>query len=144
MTTITFTIKAIRPPKEGSKSAMITTADDQKLWLWADKLGLVKVGATYEAIVETSARGFTNIKTVKQTGGPVVPFTPRQPAAVPAPEASAKDEQMFVIAIMKSLIEAGELKNEKTAIWNATQMLRQTWKHSFGSGPIQRQLEAAE
>lgn len=144
--TITFTIQSIRPPKDGQKSGRITTTDGTILWLWAAKLGLIKEGATYEAQAEQNGT-FTNLKTVKQISGPVVPFAApaasQQPAATGAP--SIKDEQIFVVALLKSLIESGELKNDKTAFWTTTQMLRGLYKHTFGFDAINQHLrEAAE
>lgn len=130
---ITFTIQSIRPPGEGKKSACITTTENEKLWLWADKLGLVRNGATYEAIVETNDRGFKNIKNVKQTAGPVVPFpqpqnAPRQqqPAASP----STKDKQIFVQGVLQHFIQTGQVKLDKQQLWNATQLLCDLWEHS--------------
>jgi hypothetical protein len=127
-----ITIADIRPPGEGKQSARITTTGGESLWLWSSKLGLVKVGSTYEADVEEK-NGFKNIKTVKQVESPAAPsqFTPRQAAAPSAAGAPFRTpEQITVAEITCAYISAGkcsnpaELKQTMQAICNA---FRATW-----------------
>jgi hypothetical protein len=40
---------------------------------------------------------------------------------------------MFVCANLSALIRAGEVKNDKSSLWNATQLLCALWDHTFGA-----------
>lgn len=124
-----------------TRSVIITT-DGRRLGIWTDqmdKLG-IEQGGTYE--VETQAkevngRTLTNIVKAKR----IANAAPGVPQGLHNP---CKDEQIFVLALLKSLIEAGEIKNDKTQLWATTQMLRGLWKHSFGFVEPAQGLQAAE
>lgn len=54
----------------------------------------------------------------------------RHPAAPAAP--CWKDEVIWTQGILQ-LIAAGEVRNDKTQIWETIKMLRLTWRHTFGA-----------
>jgi hypothetical protein len=127
---------------------LVHTTEGKKYGVWNDKVGKwgLEAGGTYDVETETtevSGRNLTNITSAKRVAG-----APAAVSRAPAPSAAAscpsKDEQIFVVALLKSLIEAGEVKNDKTALWTTTQMLRGLYKHSFGFDAMNRQMEAAE
>jgi hypothetical protein len=49
---------------------------------------------------------------------------------------------MFVCANPSALIRAGEVKNDKASLWNATQLLCSLWDHTFGEAGTFRASEA--
>ncbi len=58
-------------------------------------------------------------------------------------ETSANDaKRMFVCANLSALIRAGEVKNDKASLWNATQLLCSLWDHTFGEAGTFRASEA--
>jgi hypothetical protein len=119
----------------GPKLSTVQTTDGQKLRVWSDKigqLGLKDGGATFE--VETQP---WNDKTI------ITKATPVAANASPSPLPSdgrggnvakvyADPEQMWVRETLTALIKAGEVKNDKRQLWDATNMLRALWRHSFG------------
>jgi hypothetical protein len=116
----------------GPKLSTVQTTDGQKLRVWSDKigqLGLKEGGATFE--VETQP---WNDKTII-TRATLVAST-SAPATAPANGNGAKvyadPEQMWVRETLTALIKAGEVKNDKRQLWDATNMLRALWRHSFG------------
>src|SRR5713226_4296547 len=144
-----ITIADIRPPGEGKQSARITTTGGENFWLWSTKLGLVKVGGTYDADWEEN-NGFKNIKTVKQvaaTASATVPFQSgayrpqTQPASAPL-TACSKDEQIFVQGVVQQLIRSGEVTLDNVEA--AVNKMRGVWKRTLGRAVIQQQMEAAE
>jgi hypothetical protein len=132
----TITIQAIRPPGEGKKSACITTTTNEKLWLWADKLGLVNVGATYEVITEEN-KGFTNIKTLKEVAraaASVVPLQPRQRAAA-ADAPFRTPETLFVQGLLEHYIDNGQCP--PTELIRYINAIRFAWQRTLGeTGPF--------
>jgi hypothetical protein len=129
-----ITIADIRPPGEGKQSARITTTGGESLWLWSSKLGLVKVGSTYEADVEEK-NGFKNIKTVKQVEAPAAPsqFTPRQAAAPSAAGAPFRTpEQMFVEGVLTAYIGNGRCDPGK--LTETIGFIRTAWNAHWGAG----------
>ena len=146
----TLTVKLINPPGSTGRGSIVGT-DDQRLGVFPEKVALFEVGKTYEIeFTETDRNGKTlrNVKSAKQVAGP----SPQTSQAASPPAANGnghgyghKDsEQIFVVALLKSLIEAGELKNDKQQLWAATQMLRGLYKHTFGFDETSRHLQAAE
>jgi hypothetical protein len=141
MSTLTMTIKSIKPPSADKKRGILIGSDDQIIGVFAEKISLFQTGHTYEIdYSETSSSGNTyrNVKGAKEIDGP----KPEAGAAKPAPasngynsyrETCAKDaERMFVCANLVALIRAGEVKCDKRQLWDATQMLRGLWQHTFG------------
>jgi hypothetical protein len=43
---------------------------------------------------------------------------------------------------LSALIRAGEVKNDKASLWNATQLLCSLWNHTFGDAGTFRASEA--
>jgi len=90
-------------------------------------LASIQVGRRYE--VETADREFNGRIYRKITKA-----TPANGAAnghaAPAPVTSGEPE--FVAAVLSALIGAGEVKNEKKQLFDATQMLRALWGATFG------------
>lgn len=136
---------------------LVHTTEDKKYGVWNDKVGKwgLEAGATYEVETETTevnGRNLTNItKAAKVSVAPArEPFVSgayREPAATPPRPATCPTdaERMFVCSILNALIQAGEVKNDKTALWTTTQMLRGLWKHTFGFDTVNQQIaEAAE
>ena len=117
-----------------TRSAVITT-EGRRLGVWTDKMGKLDLveGGTYE--VETQSKEFngktlTNIVNAKRIEAPLQPADPVVPP--PRPSGNGQSEQIFVVALLKSLIEAGEVKNDKKELWETTKMLRGLWAHTFG------------
>jgi hypothetical protein len=147
MPSTTMTIKLITPPADGKPRGSIVGTDDQRLGVFAEKIGLFECGKTYDIeYVETSANGRTlrNVKsaTLKAGASPQA----QQAAATPSngtggtgngngfyrPTSPTDAERMFVCATLTALIRAGEVKNDKQHLWTTTQMLRNLWHHTFG------------
>lgn len=143
----TFTISEIRPPQGNAKSGCITTTDNEKFWLWSTKLGLVKVGATYEADWDEN-NGFKNVKTVRQVAssdGPE-PFRsgahrPQGYEPLPADPLS-KDEQIWVQGFVQAFIRSGEVSLDNFE--DVVRRVRGVYKRNVGRPSMQRQMEAAE
>jgi hypothetical protein len=122
-------------------------ADDQIIGVFADKLHLFEPGSTYQIeYTETVSSGVTyrNVKSATAVAAPAAPAN-----AAPAAgfntyrETSANDaKRMFVCANLSALIRAGEVKNDKASLWNATQLLCALWDHTFGEAGTFRASEA--
>jgi hypothetical protein len=147
MPIMTMTVKYVNPPKAGKQRGSIKGTDDQILGVFADKLHLFEPGTTYEIdYSETESSGVTYRNVKSATAVAAAPATTSAP--VPAPhntyrETSANDaKRMFVCANLSALIRAGEVKNDKASLWNATQLLCSLWDHTFGEGGTFRASEA--
>jgi hypothetical protein len=147
MPTMTMTVKYVNPPKAGKQRGSIKGTDDQILGVFADKLHLFEPGSTYEIeYTETASNGVT-YRNVKSATAVTAPATPA--GAAPSNgfntyrETSANDaKRMFVCANLSALIRAGEVKNDKASLWNATQLLCSLWDHTFGEAGTFRASEA--
>jgi len=150
-----MTIKLINPPTDGKPRGSIVGMDDQRLGVFAEKIGLFECGKTYEIeFVETSANGRTlrNVKsaTLKASASP----QGQQAATAPAsngngggyyrPTSPEDSERMFVCATLTALIKAGEVKNDKAQLFHTTNMLRALWQHTFGNGGTFQASEAGK
>ena len=128
-----ITIASIEPKEPRS---VVVTTENKRLGFWADKAHLFnfEVGGTYEVNLDIKTfdggRKLTNITEARlvDMGTQTAPQT-TQPISNRFDD---KSEQIFVVALLKSLIEAGQIKNDKKELWEATNMLRGLWKHSFG------------
>jgi hypothetical protein len=147
MPTMTMTVKYVNSPKAGKQRGSIKGTDDQILGVFADKMHLFEPGTTYEIeYTETVSSGVTyrNVKSATAVAAPA--------AAANAPpsngfntyrETSQADaKRMFVCANLSALIRAGEVKNDKASLWNATQLLCSLWDHTFGEAGTFRASEA--
>jgi hypothetical protein len=123
--TMTMTVKYVNPPKAGKQRGSIKGADDQILGVFADKVHLFEPGSTYEIeYTETVSSGVTyrNVKSATAVAAPAAPANAVPPAGFNTyRETSANDaKRMFVCANLSALIRAGEVKNDKVSLWNAT------------------------
>jgi hypothetical protein len=147
MPTMTMTVKYVNPPKAGKQRGSIKGADDQILGVFADKMHLFEPGSTYDIeYTETVSSGVTyrNVESATAVAAPAAPAN-----AAPSSghntyrETSANDaKRMFVCANLSALIRAGEVKNDKASLWNATQLLCSLWDHTFGEAGTFRASEA--
>ena len=147
MPIMTMTVKYVNPPKAGKQRGSIKGTDDQILGVFADKMHLFEPGSTYEIeYTETLSSGviYRNVKSATTVAAPAITT-----GAAPSSgfntyrETSANDaKRMFVCANLSALIRAGEVKNDKAALWNATQLLCSLWDHTFGEAGTFRASEA--
>jgi hypothetical protein len=147
MPTMTMTVKYVNPPKAGKQRGSIKGTDEQILGVFADKLHLFEPGTTYEIeYTETTSSGVTyrNVKSATAVAAPATAPSTGAPAAHNTyRETSANDaKRMFVCANLSALIRAGEVKNDKASLWNATQLLCSLWDHTFGEAGAFRASEA--
>jgi hypothetical protein len=147
MPTMTMTVKYVNPPKAGKQRGSIKGADDQILGVFADKMHLFEPGSTYEIeYTETVSSGVTyrNVKSATAVAAaPTASTGPTTAAHNTYRETSANDaKRMFVCANLSALIRAGEVKNDKASLWNATQLLCSLWDHTFGEAGTFRASEA--
>ena len=118
----------------GPKLSTVQTTDGQKFGVWSDKLGQMGLnsGATFE--VETQP---WKDKTLITKATPIAgASTASQPSANGGASNGAKvyadPEQMWVREHLSAFIKAGEVKYDKQQLWDATNMLRALWRHTFG------------
>ena len=153
MGTTTITVKLINQPGSTGRGSIVG-ANDERLGIFPEKVGLFEVGKTYEIeFTETDRNGKTlrNVKSAKQVAGP-------GPQASSAPTANGHtndngyykptspedSERMFVCATLTALIRAGEVKNDKAQLFHTTNMLRALWNHTFGNGGTFQVSEAGK
>jgi hypothetical protein len=147
MPTMTMTVKYVNAPKAGKQRGSIKGTDDQILGVFADKMHLFEPGTTYEIeYTETVSSGVTyrNVKSATAVAtAPIASSAPIPAAHNTYRETSANDaKRMFVCANLSALIRAGEVKNDKASLWNATQLLCSLWDHTFGEAGTFRASEA--
>jgi hypothetical protein len=146
MPTMTMTVKYVNPPKPGKQRGSIKGTDDQILGVFADKMHLFEPGTTYEIeYTETASNGVTyrNVKSATTVAAPAATAEASASQAYHAyRETSPTDaKRMFVCANLSALIRAGEVKNDKASLWNATQLLCALWDHTFGDASTFRASE---
>ena len=148
MGTTTLTVKYINPPKPGSQRGSIKGTDGTTLGVFPDKMKLFEIGQTYT--VEFTDGQYQNVRSAKPqfvsgayrgeapAPGTPTPALPHKGGGAPnntyRETCPADAERMFTCAVLTAFIKAGELKNDKQALWDTTNMLRQLWHHSFGTG----------
>lgn len=145
MPTIRMCIKYINPPKQGKQRGSIKGTDDTFIGCFPDKLALFEPGRTYDIeVTETESNGVTyqNVKSAK-----LVEIAPAAAASSSTSntyrETCPSDaKRMFVCAQLSALIRAGEVKNDKAALWTTTQMLCALWDHTFGDASTFHASEA--
>jgi hypothetical protein len=147
MPSMTMTVKYVNPPKAGKQRGSIEGTDDQILGVFADKMHLFEPGSTYEIEFTETTSGGVTYRNVKSATAVAAPATPA--GAAPSNglntyrEISANDaKRMFVCANLSALIRAGEVKNDKASLWNATQLLCSLWDHTFGDAGTFRASDA--
>lgn len=151
MSTYTMTVASVNPPAAGKKRGTIKGVCGASFGVFAEKIGQFQPGKVYAIEyneVEFNGSKLRNVVSatlepdVKPGSLPALqqqPLPPLQPAQ-PQPEYNRQTcpidaERMFVCATLTALIRAGEVKNDKRQLWDATNMLRALWKHSFGDSP---------
>lgn len=118
-------------PQNGKKLAKVKARTGEEFNIWPDKLSVLNVGQRYEVEVEESEfKGRTYRKIIKVTP---VPGTSTNGATAEKMCRASDAEQAFVTTTLTALIRAGEVKNDKRALWETTQLLRQLWQHGFGA-----------
>lgn len=155
---VTMTIKLITPAGD-NKPGSIVGMDGSRLGAWPETICLFEVGKTYEVEFTEAVknnRTYRNVKGAKlatpaPAREPFVSGAYRSNEATSVPPAghrlpSSDDERIFVVALLKSMIESGQIKNDKRALWEATQMLRGLYRFTFGAEGIEPRpfMEAAE
>lgn len=142
MPSLTLTIAEIKIGKPG----YIKGTDGTQIGLWPEKENLFQIGKTYEieyTETEKNGRTYKNVKGAKDTGAPVTSPLPVKGESVRRETSDRDAERMFVCSILGSFIEAGQVGLDKAQLWNATQMLRLLWLHTFGpSGQLAGGLAA--
>lgn len=152
--TITMTVVHVHHPEDGNRG-WIKGTDGKIIGVFVDKIGMFEKGRTYNIdYTEAHANGKTymNFKSAVPAAAAPRMHTGSNGAASPAPDANpaprapAGDggyyrptapqdaKRMFVCANLTAFIRAGKVENTKTALWATTQLLCQTWDHTFGEG----------
>jgi hypothetical protein len=117
-------------PQFGKKVATVIAKGGDKFEIWPEKLADIQVGGKYE--VDVAERDY-NGRTIKK----ITKATPVNGAAKPATNGSAvhtDGEPQFVATVLAALIAAGEVKNDKKQLFDATNMLRGLWGATLGGG----------
>jgi hypothetical protein len=118
----------------GPKLSTVQTTDGQKFGVWSDKLGQMGLkgdGASYEVETQPWKDKTLITKATPIAAAPSFPHTNGNGGKV-----YADPEQMWVRETLTALIKAGEVKNDKRQLWDATNMLRALWRHTFGPSGI--------
>jgi hypothetical protein len=140
-------IAETHPAAPGKKVATVVAVGGARFDCWPEQLSSIRVGKRYE--IETSDRvynGRTYRKITKATpygaadGAAAAPAAARTATATVPPangyaggNGAGKDRQIFVQGMLQAALRSGELKFEKTALYHATCMLMQLYKHTLGS-----------
>lgn len=131
MPTLTITVAKIEPPLPGKQKAKIIGVAGERIYAFPDKAAKFTPGHAYEVDYSTSewnGKTFNNLESFHEIEGAKATAA----IATAAATAGTKDEQIFCVALLKSLIESGEVKNDKKQLFETTVMLRKLWHHTFG------------
>ena len=137
MATMRLTIKYVNDPKPGKTRGSIKGTENEFLGVPQALLRLFEAGRTYDVTYTENGEWKTVTGATEAQAAAVIPMAGK-PAATPYNagtyrETCAKDaERMFVCATLGALIKAGEVKNDKRQLWEATNMLRGLWGATFG------------
>lgn len=127
----TITPDYINPPKTPKGPGSIKSGGIYYK-VWPDLLEQFQQGVAYEVEVETSMYNGKEQHTIKKArvaGQATAP--PKTNGAVPH---TAKDEQIFCVALAKSYIEAGQLPLKHAELVSALKMFQVTYDQIWGSG----------
>src|SRR6266853_1951353 len=128
----------------GPKLSTVQTTGGQKFGVWSDKLGQLGLkggGASFE--VETQPwKDKTLITKATPIAGASTPSTASANGnGGNGGKIYADPEQMWVREHLSAFIKAGEVKYDKQQLWEATNMLRALWRHTFGpSGTLEANI----
>jgi hypothetical protein len=132
-------IAETHPAQVGRKSATVVAKSGQKFDVWPEQLGDFRIGARYDVDVsERTFKGRTYQSITKATpvnGAANGATTPAASNGHAAPSPATSGEPEFVATILSALITAGEVKNDKRQLFEATNMLRGLWGATFGVRP---------
>ena len=139
-------VAQITPPSGRGKSARIDTEDGNTLWVWPDKLGLIREGEQYE--VEGNIRAdYHNITTVRHLG-PYRPPKQQPPATASAPPLQPKNgkkmdyykprdpdeqRQIWVCAMLGREIDMGRGLMTEEALLARGKIHAAVWEKLFGA-----------
>lgn len=141
----TVQVRYVNRPKPGKKMGSIKTADDVYFSVHPSKLGYFQPGGTYD--IEYSSREyngtvFYTVENIANSDGAVPAPAPRaqQRSASPATQAAPaqfmknpkEQEQIFCVAIMKSMIEAGQIQPTMQDHIDTINSLREVFRQTFG------------
>ena len=144
----TMTIAAMVPPETGKKRWKITARDGTSFGAFAERVGNLKVGATYEVeINEVTVNGVAlrNLKSAPLVADAPAPAA--KPAAAPAaasngnyyrPTDPTDAQRMFCAGALFALIKAGEVVCNEQQIDDTVRMLRRIWHSNFGTNAKSR------
>ena len=139
MATMRLVIKYVNEPKPGKNRGSIKGTENEFFGVPQALLRLFEVGKTYDVTYTENGEWKTVTGASEAQVAAVIPMAGK-PAAAPSNggayrETCAKDaERMFVCATLVALIKAGEVKNDKRALWETTNLLRGLWGATFGEG----------
>jgi hypothetical protein len=137
-------IKEMHPAGPGKKMAAIVAATGQRYSIWPEQLAKLKVGATFDADVESwESNGRTLQKITKfapvndaATNGASAPATGNGAAKanghVPAPAVPTVAETAFVGRALHALILKGDVTYDKRSLYDAVTLLRGLYGATFG------------
>jgi hypothetical protein len=141
-------VQELHPAPAGKKLATVVTANGDRLGCWPEQLTQVQIGRRYN--VEISERtwqgrtlqSITKITPYVNSDSAVAAKAAVRTAAQPASNGyesesgdAARQEQVWTLALLQSLIQAGHVSADKRQLWKATVMLRNLWHASFGRPP---------
>ncbi len=119
----------------GPKLSIVQTTGGQKFGVWSDKLGQLGLkggGATFEVETQPWKDKTLIIKATPVAGTSTTSLTPANGGGSNGGKIYADPEQMWVREHLSAFIKAGEVKYDKQQLWEATNMLRALWLHTFG------------
>ena len=144
MTQAVITVAGIAPPGQGKKQGKVTDTVGGVWNVWADKLNLFNIGATYAITYEENefkGQRFFVIKTATPQG--TMPgMQQRAPSTHPnppgIPPTTAKDEMIFVCGALNNALANPNIQpfsvntTEMVAFIN---LVRQCWRLTLAKGP---------
>jgi len=138
MNTATIVAQYLNPPKPGRKTGSVKDADGQYWDIWPDKMAQMQQGGTYQIEYETreyNGKTYCTIKSIVGGQAPAPKANGMNGAAKPANGngyGGKNDEQIFVMAILKSGIEAGHVTWDRGQIADTIKTLRTIYSETFG------------
>lgn len=117
------------------KRSIITTTEGKKIGVWQNQIHIFTNGGTYDVELsekEVNGTVYTNVSKAKLVTQPAAANAEQAPKLAQRETSDRDAERMFVCAQLSALIRAGEVHCDKTELWEATNLLRSLWRHTFG------------